>query len=262
MKRIGLLFIFIVFCTLAFCSCDVDTGASKSVTEYSLVHNSYLGEVFMSADKSGKITLIRFEEYYMPTTLCKVSNYTLTDFSSDQLKTVVTTSGSEDVYVKNIDIDGENFELYTVEFKNDDGSSYDPKRYTVDYKSDSRKSLNSYIVTDEGAEWYVKALTGGMMTVGKMVDDEYQDIASVNYSGGICKSATNYWATNLGERKGWALNMHLIQIQLIKEFNKADNVSLSDVVLDTMKVDSGATVTSFNDYVKLAFKAYNVIIEK
>jgi hypothetical protein len=256
--KVLLTFILLIALSMTFISCNNNSG-SKNVTAYGLVGSSYLCEIKIDADSSGRVVSVNIDEFYMPTSLCQAKNYSGSAFSSEDIQTVVNSSGKEVEYVKNIDIDGENFELVTIEYKDGEGKSYDPKRYTIDYKSSKKTSLNTYISTDEGGEWYVKMLRKGAVTVGKMADKKYQKVAEVSYMGGICKSSTGYWSTDLGTQKGWALNIQLIQTQLAKEFNKENVVSLSDAAIETMKLDSGATITSFKDYINLAFTAYNKI---
>ncbi|MEG1711279.1 MAG: hypothetical protein RR316_05740 [Clostridia bacterium] len=239
-----------------------NSNTVRQVYAYAIVHSSYIGEVKLESDKSGRVVTVKFEEYFMPTTFFNVANYAMDKFSADNLTMVVTSNGKEAQYINNISIDGENYTLFTSEFKDEKGKSYDPKRYVIDYKSSNKTSLNTYISTDEGGKWYVQVLKSGLITVGKMDKKEYQKIAEVAYNGGISKSSTGYWSTDLGERKGWALNMHLIETQLIKEFNKAEVVSMTDKAMEKMKIDSGASAASFNDYVKLAFAAYKKITEK
>lgn len=261
MKKLSVFFITILICVYFINGC-ADQKASVSVTAYSLVSGSFLGEVTLSADESGKINYIRFEEYYMPTTLFKVANYSDSEIAYAAKQSIVLSGGGEEEYVKYIDVDGENFTLYTLEYKDGNGESYSPKRYTIDYKSDVRKSLNSYIVTDEGAKWYVGALLKGRVTVGKKEDKKYIALAEASYRGGVCKSSTGYWSSEIEDTKGWALNIQLIQTQLLKEFNKGKELSFSDKELESMRIDSGATMQSFNDYAKLAYKACNMLVEK
>lgn len=241
---------------------STEIGTNKTVKAYGLINKSFIGEIIIQTDKSGKVVNIDIEEYYMPTTLFKASNYGNDKFGSDQLQNVVTSNGAEFEYIKNVSMNDEQFELFVSEYKDDDNKSFEPKRYTVDYRSKRKISLNTYISTDEGGEAYVKSLKSGNVTVGIYVNEHYQTVSEANYNGGINKSCTGYWAAELGETKGWALNMQLIKTQLIKECNKNEINKPDKAALNRMQVDSGATIEGFAEYVELAFKAYKKLTSK
>ena len=250
------LFIIMMF-LLCVAGCGEDMHQPKKQSKaYGLTEGGFVCEISLERNQSGKICTMGIEEYYMPMYFFRADNYNIETLDGKQVKKVVDANGNEVEYVVNTAFKDEEFELYCIEFRNEDGASFEPKRYTVDYKSDRKKSLNTYIATDDGGKWYVASLKNGDVTIGIKQDDKYQAVAEAFYNGGINKSTTGFGTDVSDGSKGWALNMQLIKTQLIKEFNHRKINGITDAEIERMRINSGATVSAFGDYVKIAIKAY------
>ncbi len=237
------------------------TGANMTVTAYGTVGNC-IGEVSLTTDKSGAVVDMTVEEYYTPHNLFLLSEYDRTLFGEGQTEKAVLSDGKNYEYIKTVSVGGETFTLYKTELKDKDGKSYKTPRFSVDYSSKNKKSLKSYISTDEGGEYFVKMLKRGEVTAGIVVNGKYQAVAQAKYLGGINKSCTGFWSEDLSESKGWALNVQLFKTKMIKEFNKNEVNKPDKDYTEEVKTASGATFSSFEDYVYIAYKAYKKLTSK
>ncbi len=264
MRRIFfLLLVGLVLTTASVAGCEKNQiGTCVTVKAYGLIGWNSVGEVSLTTDKSGNVIDMTIEEYYLPSELFVAGNYRSETFASDQVETVIVADGSKKEYIKNVGIGKEEFTLFTAYYKSEDGDNFNPPRYTVNYRSKKKSSLNTFISTDEGGEYYVKMLRKGEITVGIVSNGKYQMVAQANYLGGINKSCTGYWSSDLGERKGWALNIQLFKTKMIEIFNKKEVNKPNKAEIEKMKIDSGATFSSFADYTELAYKAYKKLTGK
>lgn len=225
---------------LALAACNGD----KKATAYGLVHGHYVGEVTVTV-ANDKVKDVKIEEYFLPYSWAKVSN------EPGDLVVVVDGSKGASNYAKYIKIGDK---LFTAEVLGE------AKSQTINYKADGVANLEEYVKTHDNAKWYVDQVKADKFFVanasGVKETTLTRNDATSNTS--MKKSESGYWPKGDKYPLGWSGN-----VEAMIEAFVGEKLTATETTKDATSkkwsfgtVETGATLTDFADYYKLAKAAY------
>jgi len=255
-KKIFALFvIFISVFVLSACRKKVNNNEKVGVA-YGITHSDYIGVATVKVEND-VVSDASFEEYYLPNTWAKVKTLEVSEVPEDVIVDGTTWYGKYLVIGSKRFVGALRTEPLVL-----DGKTY--SKQTVRYSSEGINDLFVWLYeSEENRKWYVNELEKGNAYVATSDYSKagYETAGMTTSEGklGFKKSITGYWQGD-NYPLGWKGNMAAI-VEVIKG-TKVD-VSLDDIKKNENNkwvvgnVVSGATLTDFKDYYKLAKEAYN-----
>ena len=231
-----------ILATLMLGAC-VRGGVKQTGNAYGLVHNYYVGQV--TVERSGdKVVSVKIEETEGPSSWAKKSN-----IKEDKRDGIEFTAGG---FAKSISIGNLTFHA------TDDVGTKTPA-----YKQkDDGVTFEEWVKTEENAKFYVEQMAAGNYRILKADGsagelDFSVDVNSLAKGKRWLKSENGYWTGN-GGALGWKGNTNRIADYLVR--NGFKSYTGDETKGDTWvvgRVDTGATLVDFHDYMKLALRAYD-----
>ncbi len=232
------------------CGCRCSKDVMEEGIAYGIVYKDYVGRASVKT-VNGKITSITIDEAFLPHTWGALKADSPKENATDEPTNPSATTDT-------IEIDGTKYPTYIkIDQEILKASEYDSKTAENDGTTNQKimwsntkiPNLYTYLQTESNAKWYYEALQNKKVypcdSTGKKLDLEF---AKNKYF----KSEGGYWDK-------WEPN--------IKELTKGmvtDEFKNEPTMTEDSKVKFGETVTSatlagYQDYYKLAKKAYNKI---
>lgn len=267
--RIALCAVLALTMLLGFTGCqEFDTTTSYTATSIGIVHKKYIGEVLTITDGAGGLKKIQFDEIFTPddwkgAKLADVTNGVATTYSPNKhvfnylkvgdkaFKLVVSADGATVKYEEINNGAIKDLQVYVLENDANIKWYYD---CAVNYQCATLKVDNS-AATDK------VLFTDG---TDKLVQN-----AKASYSGvfSLRKRYSSYWDISSGSVStglGWRGNIEAMENYLYTYgFDYDETQATKDgsfFVLNGIK--TGATLTDFKDYMKLAKTSYNEAMAK
>ncbi|MDD4291264.1 MAG: hypothetical protein PHX51_03365 [Clostridia bacterium] len=256
MKKIALILLIVLAAMLSLTACEGKDGSRESYA-YSIVGET-LAEMRLVSDVSGKVVFVGMEEYFMPSVFVRSDNYEEGLFD-DSAILEVETDGQMQRFVKVIDIDGENFTIAVKEMDVDG-----EKVNYIDFKSRSKQSLNTYLASEKGSKAYIRGLKKGLVTVGEIANDKYQELAYASYKGSISVSCMEYSeqaADGLPSSEEWAIESTKFKAFLIELFN-GEAFRIDENSIPIYKEQSKSNLRCFESYMYMADRAYSYLSQE
>lgn len=254
------------------------TACNPGVTGEAMgkVHKHYIGIAKITVN-GDDVTAAKFDEVLTayswagadPVKTDYISVVNPTDYATIYIGTPSPT-GTNKIYIysKFIQVDGINFSLDTTAGATAETAVPEPK-YTRISGTPAIESLEQYIFENEGnMKWYKDAVAAGKYNVMKgtseslTVDYAGKAVASkLGYGAKLLKSQGGYWPQEKDVPLGWKGNMEKMEKFIVEYDFGAYTTSYQKSLTDnnTFKVgevDTGATLVDFNDYMKVAYTAY------
>lgn len=228
---------------------------TNSATALDLVYkDGSLGVVDITVNKDGKVTAIKIDEIFLPSTWAKKTS----EGDNASFTNYWTVNDQQTDYARYIRIDNKYFEA-----KGDNASKPVWEEINGSIK-DLEKELKESAQT---REWYYNAVKNGKVAIVKAADNGFEDEKdpAKNTHGSMFKSTSSYWPAGLYGKKGWKANIEAIE-NYVKEYGV--NYELGDLEQNPQTelwwigdVETGATLTEFKDYMKVVKDAYEKAME-
>lgn len=253
-KLIALLFVAFLALGLVACAEDEPSYEYGYGVGYGLVHGHYVGVAKVVLDKDDNVVNVQFEEYYLPYNIGQVA-YTPVE-GVTQPADILTVVGSRGTayYAKYVSVNGV---LFTGAVAGESGAQ------SIGYTAAGVGDIETWVQDEANAKAYVEAVEAGLVFLANAdgTKSTYQ-FGNANVKLGWTKSATGYWAYDTRNARiyplGWGGNMAAMAEAMVG--TKLDAAE-ADLVKDgtTWKIGTivtGATLSDFVDYYKLAQRAY------
>jgi hypothetical protein len=240
----------------------IDVGNIDGIREaYGAVDGNLVAKVELQVGK-GKIASAHINETYSPEAFAEIDPAEVTGVTPDTVTVNYVTRkvAADHTFAKYIKVGDQ---VFTGSARTDADTYGNHMLYANDKVAD----LFAYIASGSAeAGWYYNAIENGYFQVvkdatGAAFDTEYT-LGAIKTNKAAFKADANstYWPKSSYAAYGWKNNISMIQDSLVGlDLHTMPTVAKDDTTgfWSIGGVVSGATISSFEAYVKLAYQAYN-----
>lgn len=245
--------IFLVALSLVLAISLAACNGTKKATAYGLVHGHYVGEAVIEVDSKGVVKDIKFEEYFLPYNWAKVATPTdLENIPADVL--AVVGSRGTSYYAKYVKVGDK---LFTGAVTGASGSQ------SIVYSATGIDNIENWVKTSANGKWYVEQVKANAFFLATATGAQSTTLtrSDATSNKAMSKSESGYWTVE-APALGWKGNMAKIVEVIVGsklDVAEAEIVKVGESKFWTVgDVVSGATLSDFKDYYRLAKVAYDL----